>query len=102
MPVLRSLHWPGVLNLKLGNLRDLKVAHVREMIANGWEVDSHTINHPSLTAVDDARLRYELEASKARLKKEFRYRATGFEAVQGSGTGPPDTRRPSSGRPAGT
>jgi len=22
MPVLRSLHWPGVLNLKLGNLRD--------------------------------------------------------------------------------
>ena len=71
MPVLRSLHWPGVLNLKLGNLRDLKVAHVREMIANGWEVDSHTINHPSLPSVDDAHLRYELEASKARLKKEF-------------------------------
>ncbi len=71
MPMLRSLHWPGVLNLKLGNLRDLKVAHVREMIANGWEVDSHTINHPSLTAVDDSRLRYELEASKARLKKDF-------------------------------
>ena len=71
MPVLRSLHWPGVLNLKLGNLRDLKVAHVREMIANGWEIDSHTINHPSLPSVDDAHLRYELEASKARLKKDF-------------------------------
>jgi peptidoglycan/xylan/chitin deacetylase (PgdA/CDA1 family) len=71
MPVLRSLRWPGVLNLKLGNLRDLKVAHVREMIANGWEVDSHTINHPSLPAVDDAHLRYELEASKAQLKKQF-------------------------------
>ena len=71
MPVLRSLHWPGVLNLKLGNLRDLKVAHVREMIANGWEIDSHTINHPSLTSIDDAHLRYELEASKARLKKDF-------------------------------
>ena len=71
MPVLRSLHWPGVLNLKLGNLRDLKVAHVREMIANGWEIDSHTINHPSLPSIDDAHLRYELEASKARLKKDF-------------------------------
>jgi peptidoglycan/xylan/chitin deacetylase (PgdA/CDA1 family) len=71
MPVLRSLHWPGVLNLKLGNLRDLKAAHVREMIANGWEIDSHTINHPSLPAIDDAHLRYELEASRARLKKEF-------------------------------
>ena len=71
MPVLRSLHWPGVLNLKLGNLRDLKAAHVREMIANGWEIDSHTINHPSLPSIDDAHLRYELEASRARLKKEF-------------------------------
>jgi peptidoglycan/xylan/chitin deacetylase (PgdA/CDA1 family) len=71
MPVLRSLNWPGVLNLKLGNLRDLKAAHVREMIASGWEVDSHTINHPSLPSVDDAHLRYELEASRARLNKEF-------------------------------
>jgi peptidoglycan/xylan/chitin deacetylase (PgdA/CDA1 family) len=71
MPVLRSLHWPGVLNLKLGNLRDLKAAHVREMIADGWEIDSHTINHPSLPSIDDAHLRYELEASRARLKKEF-------------------------------
>jgi peptidoglycan/xylan/chitin deacetylase (PgdA/CDA1 family) len=71
MPVLRSLRWPGVLNLKLGNLRDLKAAHVRVMIANGWEIDSHTINHPSLPSIDDAQLRYELEASKARLKKEF-------------------------------
>jgi peptidoglycan/xylan/chitin deacetylase (PgdA/CDA1 family) len=71
MPVLRSLHWPGVLNLKLGNLRDLKAAHVREMIANGWEIDSHTINHPSLPSIDDAHLRYELEASKSQLKKEF-------------------------------
>jgi peptidoglycan/xylan/chitin deacetylase (PgdA/CDA1 family) len=71
MPVLRSLHWPGVLNLKLGNLRDLKAAHVREMIANGWEIDSHTINHPSLPSIDDAHLRYELEASKSRLNEEF-------------------------------
>lgn len=71
MPVLRSLRWPGVLNLKLGNLRDLKVARVREMMASGWEIDSHTINHPELNLVDDAHLRYELEASKARLKKQF-------------------------------
>jgi peptidoglycan/xylan/chitin deacetylase (PgdA/CDA1 family) len=71
MPVLHSLHWPGVLNLKLGNLRDLKATHVREMIASGWEIDSHTINHPSLPSTDDASLRYELEASRGRLKKEF-------------------------------
>ena len=71
MPVLRELHWPGVLNLKLGNLRDLHAYRVRQMIANGWEIDSHTINHPELPSVDDAHLRYELEASKARLRREF-------------------------------
>src|SRR5207247_8461721 len=37
MPVLRELRWPGVLNLKLGNLRDLHAYRVRQMIANGWE-----------------------------------------------------------------
>src|SRR5436190_13506329 len=78
MPVLRSLHWPGVLNLKLGNLRDLKIAHVKEMIANGWEIDSHTINHPSLPSVDDAHLRYELVASKTQLKRTFGVTATFF------------------------
>jgi peptidoglycan/xylan/chitin deacetylase (PgdA/CDA1 family) len=78
MPVLRSLRWPAVLNLKLGNLRDLKVPRVKEMIANGWEVDSHTINHPSLTAVDDTQLHYELTASKARLKRDFGVSANFF------------------------
>ena len=78
MPVLRDLRWPGVLNLKLGNLRDLHVYRVRQMIANGWEVDSHTVNHPELPAIDDAHLRYELEASKAQLKKEFGVSANFF------------------------
>jgi peptidoglycan/xylan/chitin deacetylase (PgdA/CDA1 family) len=78
MPVLRSLHWPGVLNLKLGNLRDLKTGRVREMIANGWEVDSHTINHPELPQISDANLRYELVASRARLKNEFGLTANFF------------------------
>jgi peptidoglycan/xylan/chitin deacetylase (PgdA/CDA1 family) len=78
MPVLRSLHWPGVLNLKLGNLRDLKAAHVQEMIANGWEVDSHTINHPELPLISEPNLRYELQASRARLKKEFGLTANFF------------------------
>ena len=78
MPVLRDLRWPGVLNLKLGNLRDLHAYRVRQMIANGWEVDSHTVNHPELPAIDDAHLRYELEASRAQLKKEFGITANFF------------------------
>jgi peptidoglycan/xylan/chitin deacetylase (PgdA/CDA1 family) len=78
MPVLRELHWPAVLNLKLGNLRDLHAYRVRQMIGNGWEIDSHTINHPDLPGIDDSHLRYELEASRARLKKEFGVAANFF------------------------
>ena len=38
---------------------------LRGMAADGWEVGSHTRSHPHLTRLDDARLRDELEASKA-------------------------------------
>jgi peptidoglycan/xylan/chitin deacetylase (PgdA/CDA1 family) len=71
LPTLRALGWPGVLNLKLGNLRDLHADRIRGMIAAGWEIDSHTINHPELTAIGPTQLRYELERSRARLRREF-------------------------------
>jgi len=71
LPALRAAGWPGVLNLKLGNLRDLHADRVKGMIAAGWEIDSHTITHPDLTSVDAAALRVELEQSRARLRREF-------------------------------
>ena len=40
----------------------------RELDAGGVSVESHTLTHPILTGVDDARLRRELRESKARLE----------------------------------
>ena len=97
LPALRAAGWPGVLNLKLGNLRDLHADRVKEMIGAGWEVDSHTITHPDLTAIGGAALRTELERSRARLRREFgvpanffcypagRYDATVVAAVRRAG-----------------
>src|SRR5262249_11242114 len=46
LPVLRTVHWPAVLNLQVGNLAP---ARVRTLIAAGWEIDAHTFTHPDLT-----------------------------------------------------
>jgi peptidoglycan/xylan/chitin deacetylase (PgdA/CDA1 family) len=79
-PVLHRLGWPGVLNLETNNLRsgDLPAPLVRSLIRAGWEVDSHTVTHPDLTTVDATRLRYELVASKKRLRREFHVAARNF------------------------
>jgi peptidoglycan/xylan/chitin deacetylase (PgdA/CDA1 family) len=74
LPVLHALGWPGVLNLELKNIRSdygLTAPQVRELIAAGWELDSHTIDHPDLTTVDAATLRHEVADSRAELKRRF-------------------------------
>lgn len=74
MPVLRKLHWPGVLNLKVNALKSrytLPAWRVREMLAAGWELDAHTITHPDLTHVDDAQLWEEVHGSRVELERMF-------------------------------
>jgi peptidoglycan/xylan/chitin deacetylase (PgdA/CDA1 family) len=74
LPVLRKLHWPGVLNLKLNALKSrytLPPWRVRQMLAAGWELDSHTITHPDLTHVDDAQLWQEVHGSRIELQRLF-------------------------------
>lgn len=74
-PVLAAHHWPGVLFLETGNVGNpesgFTVAMVRELIAAGWEIDSHTITHPDLTTLDDAELRRELVGSRTKIKRMF-------------------------------
>jgi peptidoglycan/xylan/chitin deacetylase (PgdA/CDA1 family) len=74
LPVLRTLGWPGVLNLELKNIRGdygLTGPQIRQLLAAGWELDSHTIDHPDLTTVDDATLQHEVADSRAELKRRF-------------------------------
>lgn len=114
LPVLSALGWPGVLNLELKNIRPdygLTDAQVRALIAAGWEVDSHTIDHPDLTRVDAARLRYEVTQSRAELKARFhipvnffcypagRYDAAAVAAVQAAGYLAATTTQPGLAQP---
>jgi peptidoglycan/xylan/chitin deacetylase (PgdA/CDA1 family) len=79
-PVLQSLGWPGVLNLEVNNVRpgDLTTRQVRALIAARWEVNSHTITHPDLRTLTDARLRHELVASRAFIRGRFNVPANYF------------------------
>jgi peptidoglycan/xylan/chitin deacetylase (PgdA/CDA1 family) len=73
-PVLERLHWPGVLNLELRHLNvvwGLWKRQVRELVARGWEIDSHTITHPDLTTLSPAELRHEVAGSRAELRAMF-------------------------------
>ncbi|HWH96469.1 MAG TPA: polysaccharide deacetylase family protein [Baekduia sp.] len=73
-PALRARRWPAVLNLQLNRLDvrgGLARAAVRRMIGDGWEIDDHSVTHPDLTRVDDARLRAEVAASRATLRREL-------------------------------
>ncbi len=71
---LRALGWPGVLDLEVHDLHvagGLDARQVERMLAAGWELASHTVTHPDLTTVGRARLRREIEGSRALLRREF-------------------------------
>ena len=75
MPILHRRGWPGVLNLLVANLHrhgwGLKTWMVRRMIANGWEVDSHTLTHPDLATVSAGQLWQEVHRSRVVLRRLF-------------------------------
>jgi peptidoglycan/xylan/chitin deacetylase (PgdA/CDA1 family) len=71
---LRARGWPGVLNLQVGRLGvagGLTRAQVRRLMADGWELDSHTLTHPDLTEVGPAQLQRELVGSREAIAREF-------------------------------
>lgn len=49
----------------------LSWAQLQELVANGWEIESHTVNHPYLTQIDSAILLKELKNSKEQLEREL-------------------------------
>lgn len=70
LPELRRHGWPGVLNLKARG-SDLYTSNVEAMIAAGWELAAHTINHQDLTTLDAAELKEEVAGSRALLRREY-------------------------------
>ena len=72
--VLRSLHWPGVLNLELSRVGvrgGLSAAQVRTLVRRGWEIASHTYTHPDLTRVSASALQHEVADSRTELRRRF-------------------------------
>jgi peptidoglycan/xylan/chitin deacetylase (PgdA/CDA1 family) len=74
--VLSRYGWPGVLNeITAGHLDD---ARIRRLLRIGWEVDSHSVNHPDLTTLDPSELRYQLVASRRFLQRTFHIASDSF------------------------
>jgi peptidoglycan/xylan/chitin deacetylase (PgdA/CDA1 family) len=79
-PVLERVGWPGVLNLELANLGTdgITTRQVRKLLADGWELGSHTLTHPDMTTLDDAALRRELVESRKAIERRFGLRPEFF------------------------
>jgi peptidoglycan/xylan/chitin deacetylase (PgdA/CDA1 family) len=74
-PELRKLGWPGVLSAISGRIgqpgAELSDAMVRNLIDNGWELDSHTINHVDVSQTSGAQLQDEVAGSRKMLQQRF-------------------------------
>jgi peptidoglycan/xylan/chitin deacetylase (PgdA/CDA1 family) len=70
LPELRRHGWAGVLNLKAEG-SDLYPSNVEAMLAAGWELAAHTINHLDLTELDAAQLKEEVAGSRRILRREY-------------------------------
>ncbi len=70
LPQLRKHGWAGVLNLKAEG-SDLYESNVKAMVAAGWELASHTIDHSDLTTLDAAALEEEVAGSREMLRREY-------------------------------
>ncbi len=70
LPTLRKHGWPGVLNLKAEG-SDLYESNVEAMLAAGWELAAHTIDHSDLTTLEGEALEEEVAGSRQVLQREY-------------------------------
>ena len=72
--------WEGIREWSATQWRDeLKGAswsQLRELVAAGWEIGSHSRTHPDLTSITDAELRDELEGSRDDCEAELGVRCS--------------------------
>lgn len=70
LPELRKHGWPGLLNLKAEG-SELYESNVKAMLAAGWELAAHTINHSDLTTLEGEALEEEVAGSRKILKHDY-------------------------------
>lgn len=97
-PLLAEKRWPAVLFLIVGRHKlRMYPSTVRALVADGWEIDSHTITHTDVPGLGSARLKREVAGSRRRLQKMYgvpvnffcypsgRYDAKAIAAVKDAG-----------------
>ena len=114
-PMLAARRWPGVLNLDLSNLTPswgISAAGVRRLIADGWEIDAHSLTHADLSSLGGAALTREVSGSRREIRRLFgvlprffcypagRYDAEAVAAVEAAGYEGATTTEPGLARPA--
>lgn len=69
------LFWPGIESWGAGphahELACLSWGALAALAADGWEIGSHTVTHPHLTRLDDARLEAEMTDSKRAVEERI-------------------------------
>jgi len=73
-PHLQRRSWPAVLNLTVKNLHvsgGLSQYNVRRLLADGWELASHTLTHPDLPSLDARALTHEVSRSRVVFRAKF-------------------------------
>ena len=71
-PVLREEQVPAtffVVSSTVGNDNRMTADQLREMLANGMQIGSHTVNHEPLVTMKPEEIDFELRASRATLEK---------------------------------
>lgn len=115
LPTMRRHGWEGTLNLIVAHLHEgtygLGPREVARMIGDGWEVDSHTLTHPSLPSLGPAQLQREVAGSRHELHRLFgipvnffcypggAYDATVIAATQRAGYAAATTTNPGNATP---
>jgi peptidoglycan/xylan/chitin deacetylase (PgdA/CDA1 family) len=81
--VLSQYGWVGVLfDITLHHIRP---SLVRNVIAHGWEVDSHSATHPDLTTLSGPALSFQVAGSRRFCYPSSRYNAATIAAVRAAG-----------------
>ncbi|MGH2851155.1 MAG: polysaccharide deacetylase family protein, partial [Solirubrobacteraceae bacterium] len=82
LPVLRAMGWVGVENLQLSGLPPsqggLSERQVRELVADGWELDTQGYSHADLITLDAGELHFQVADARARIQALYHVHAEWF------------------------
>jgi len=70
-PILKKYGYPAIFFVKMNNIgnQTLSWAMIKEMSDNNMIIGSHSVNHDSMTNMDQKTLSYELSESKRQIEK---------------------------------